>query len=227
MVPSGKAQQHTGRDSLGIVAERAGLTFANGPAYSVLRFEPEHRFPVTSGTGRSNMVASRMETARSLFITGLKNAHALEQQASQIIGRQLDRIESYPDVADRLRQHLEETRTQQQRVEEILGSMNETYSALKDFGAGFMGNMAAIAHAPAPDEILKNSFANLAFENYEIAAYTSLIALAEANGATQALGLLERTLREEQDMAKWVADHLKSVTLTFLERSSAGAKADR
>jgi ferritin-like metal-binding protein YciE len=173
------------------------------------------------------MVDSRMETARSLFITGLKNAHALEQQASQIIGRQLDRIESYPDVADRLRQHLEETRTQQQRVEEILGSMNESHSALKDFGAGFMGNMAAIAHAPAPDEILKNSFANLAFENYEIAAYTSLIALGEVNGATQALGLLEKTLREEQDMAKWVADHLKSVTLTFLERSSAGAKADR
>lgn len=71
------------------------------------------------------MVDSRMETARSLFITGLKNAHALEQQASQIIGRQLDRIELYPDVADRLREHLEETRTQQQRVEEILGSMNE------------------------------------------------------------------------------------------------------
>ena len=123
------------------------------------------------------MVDSRMETARSLFITGLKNAHALEQQASQIIGRQLDRIELYPDVADRLRQHLKETRTQQQSVEEILGSMNETYSALKDFGAGFMGNMAAVAHAPAPDEILQNFFANLAFENYEIAAYTSLIAL--------------------------------------------------
>jgi ferritin-like metal-binding protein YciE len=173
------------------------------------------------------MAAANMETARSLFITGLKNAHALEQQASQIIGRQLDRIESYPDVAARLRQHLEETRTQQQRVEEILGSMNETYSAVKDFGAGFMGNMAVIAHAPAPDEILKNSFANLAFENYEIAAYTSLIALGEANGATRVLGLLEETLREEQDMAKWVADHLKSLTLTFLERSSAGAKADR
>jgi hypothetical protein len=150
----------------------AGLTFANGPAYSVLQFEPEHRFSVADGTARSNMVDSRMETARSLFITGLKNAHALEQQASQIIGRQLDRIELYPDVADRLREHLEETRTQQQRVEEILGSMNETYSALKDFGAGFMGNMAAIALAPAPDEILKNFFAILAFENYEIAAYT-------------------------------------------------------
>jgi ferritin-like metal-binding protein YciE len=173
------------------------------------------------------MAVTNAETARSLFVTGLKNAHALEQQATQIIGRQLDRIESYPDVADRLRKHLEETRTHQQRVEEILGSMNETYSVVKDFGAGFMGNIAALAHTPAPDEILKNSFANLAFENYEIAAYTSLIALAEANGANSALSPLKQTLSEEQAMAKWVADHLKSITLTFLERSSAGAKADR
>jgi hypothetical protein len=28
-------------------------------------------------------------------------------------------------------------------------------------------------------------------------------------------------------MAKWVADHLKTITLTFLERSSAGVQADR
>ena len=167
------------------------------------------------------------DVARSLFITGLKNAHALEQQATQIIGRQLDRIESYPEVADRLRKHLDETRTHRERVEEILGSLNETHSAIKDFGAGFMGNMAALAHAPAPDEILKNSFANLAFENYEIAAYTSLIALGEANGATSAVTTLKQTLKDEEDMARWVADHLKSITLTFLERSRAGAKADR
>jgi ferritin-like metal-binding protein YciE len=173
------------------------------------------------------MAVTNPGAARSLFVTGLKNAHALEQQATQIIGRQLDRIESYPEVAERLRRHLDESRTHQHRVEEILGSLNETYSALKDFGAGFMGNMAALAHTPAPDEILKNSFANLAFENYEIAAYTSLIALAEANGANAAVTSLTQTLKEEQDMAKWVADHLKSLTLTFLERSSAGVNADR
>ena len=176
------------------------------------------------------MAVTDTETARSLFVTGLQNAHALEQQASQIIGRQLDRLETYPDVAERLRKHLDETRTHQQRVEEILTSMDETYSTLKDFGAGFMGNMAALAHTPAPDEILKNSFANLAFENYEVAAYTSLIALAEANGANGANGALKalnQTLKEEQDMAKWVADHLRSITLTYLERRSAGAQADR
>src|SRR5436305_13100123 len=166
---------------------------------------------------------STSDAARSIFVTGLKNAHALEAQATQIIGRQLDRLENYPEVAERLRLHLEETKQHQQRVEEILGSLNEDYSTIKDIAAGFMGNMAALGHTPAGDEILKNSFANLAFENYEIAAYTSLIALAEANGANGALSPLKQTLEEEKDMAKWVSDHLKSITLTFLERSSAGA----
>ena len=73
----------------------------------------------------------------------------------------------------------------------------------------------------------QNSFADLAFENYEIAAYTSLIALGEANGASSALTALKQTLKEEQDMAKWVADHLRAITLTYLERRSAGAQADR
>ncbi len=49
---------------------------------------------------------------------------------------------------------------------------------------GLMGNMAALAHAPAQDEILKNTFANHAFENYEIAVYDSLIAIAEAAART-------------------------------------------
>src|SRR3954468_11790660 len=114
---------------------------------------------------------STSDEARSIFVTGLKNAHALEAQATQIIGRQLDRLESYPKVAERLRLHLEETKQHQHRLEEILGSLNEDYSTIKDIAAGFMGNMAALGHTPAADEILKNSFANLAFENYEIAAY--------------------------------------------------------
>src|SRR4051795_11049604 len=54
---------------------------------------------------------STSDAARSIFVTGLKNAHALEVQATQIIGRQLDRLENYPDVAEGLRLHLEERRS--------------------------------------------------------------------------------------------------------------------
>lgn len=35
-----------------------------------------------------------------------------------------------------------------------------------------VGSMAAMGHSVAGDEILKNSFANFAFENYEIAPTT-------------------------------------------------------
>src|SRR5256885_1552118 len=82
---------------------------------------------------------STSDAARSIFVTGLKNAHALEAQATQIIGRQLDRLENYLEVAERLRIHLEETKQHQRRLEELLGSLNEDYSAIKDIAAGFSG----------------------------------------------------------------------------------------
>ncbi len=49
------------------------------------------------------------ESYRDTFITGVVNARALEVQATQLINRQLERIETYPEVADRLRLHLQET----------------------------------------------------------------------------------------------------------------------
>ena len=49
------------------------------------------------------------------------------------------------------------------------------------------GNMAAPGHSAAQDEILKNSLANFAFENYEIASHKSLIQLAEESGNEAAL----------------------------------------
>ena len=173
------------------------------------------------------MATTGADKARDLFLVGLRNAHALETEAAQIIQRQLDRIVNYPEVADRLRLHLSETEHQKQRIEEILGNLGESHSSFKDMAAGFMGNMAAIAHAPAPDEILKNSFANLAFENYEIAAYTSLICLGETASQGAALSLLQQSLKEEESMATWVKDNLRPLTLKFAERSAQGLDADR
>ncbi len=56
------------------------------------------------------------------------------------------------------------------------------------------GGMAAMGHAMAGDEILKDSLANYAFEHYEIAAYKSLITLARTAGASDALPRCSRIL---------------------------------
>ena len=126
------------------------------------------------------MASYSPDVLQSVFVTGLKNVHGVEHQALSLIDRQLDHLENYPEVADMLRRHRVETEQQIERVDTILQGFGETPSSLKDAVLSFTGNMAALAHLPAPDEILKNSFANQAFENFEMAAYTSLIAMAEA-----------------------------------------------
>lgn len=166
-----------------------------------------------------------VEDRRSLFITGLKNAHAMENQAVSIIKPQLKRIENYPQVARRLEQHLQETDNQMKRIEDILGSLDEDHSAMKDWMLSAGGRMAAIGHSMADDEILKNSIANFAFENYEIAAYNSLLIMAEMGGFQSAMAALRENLSEEESMARWLSENLREVTAEFVTRHEAGESA--
>ncbi|MBV9077973.1 MAG: DUF892 family protein, partial [Methylobacteriaceae bacterium] len=100
------------------------------------------------------------DAAIDLYLDGLKNAHALEKQATQLINRQLERLENYPEVAQLLRRHLGETEQQIVRLDEILGSFGESRSVLKDIATSITGNMAALGHTVMWDKILKNHFAN-------------------------------------------------------------------
>ena len=171
------------------------------------------------------MILQPTRTLRSVFVTGLQNAHAVEQQALALIDRQLDRLTRYPEIADRLRSHRLETEDQIRRLEDILGSLGDRPSAFKDMAMGFMGNLAALGHVMAGDEVLKNQFVNAAFENFEIASYTSLIALAEAGSYPTAADLLQETLREEIAMAAWVQDSLPDLTRKFVGLAAAGRDA--
>jgi ferritin-like metal-binding protein YciE len=162
---------------------------------------------------------------RDVFIVGLRNAHAMENQALSIMKPQLQRVENYPEVAAKLEQHISETEGQIGRLEEILSGLNEDHSTLKDIALSFSGSMAALGHTMAGDEILKNSFANFAFENFEIAAYKSLLTVAEAGGYGAAMTGLQANLSEEKAMAEWLDNNLAALTTKFLSLREAGEKA--
>lgn len=166
-------------------------------------------------------------TSHDLFVTGLKNAHAMENQALSIMKPQASRIENYPDVEAQLKRHIAETEGQISRLERILDSLDEDKSSLKDLALSVAGTFAAVGHTVAPDEILKNSMANFAFENFEIAAYKSLIALAEASGNTGAVADLESNLNEELAMAEWLDQNIEGVTLKFASLKEAGETAKK
>jgi ferritin-like metal-binding protein YciE len=160
--------------------------------------------------------------ARDLLIVGLRNAHAMERQAQELMERQSERTRDYPQVQQRLSQHLQETRAQLQRLEAALRSLGESESALKDTAMSLTGNLAAMAHSLAGDEILKNMFANDAFEHYEIAAYKSLLTLCDAAGVNLRADL-QKSLDEEEQMAAWIDSHLRDVTLQFVAHEERAA----
>jgi len=165
--------------------------------------------------------------AQEVYVTGLRNQHAVEKQAVQLLERQVERLQNYPEMEARMRAHIAESEQQAQRLQELLSQFGATNSTLKDMGLQFMGNMAALAHAPAPDEVMKNTLANFAFEHYEIASYKSLLTLAEAVGDQSGLSALRTSLQEEEAMARWIDEHIGPTTLRFVQLSATGHTAGR
>jgi ferritin-like metal-binding protein YciE len=153
-----------------------------------------------------------MGTARDLLVVALRNAHAMESQAQELMERQIERTGEYSEVQSRLRQHLEATKQQIARLEDCLRLCDESESTLKDTATSLMGNVQAMMNAMAGDEILKNTFANSAFEHFEIAAYKSMLAMCERAGVDISAPL-QQSLREEEAMAQWVDSHVEGITL--------------
>lgn len=167
------------------------------------------------------------DEAMSVFATGLKNAHAMEKQALSILKPQAGRIENYPDMKARIEQHITETEGQIERLETIFEQIDEKHSGFKDMVLSMGGAMAALGHAAAGDEVLKDTFANYAFEHYEIAAYKSLIHISDRLVFDNASSLLRQTLDEEERMAQWIDEHVALVTEQYLALREADQQAKR
>lgn len=169
----------------------------------------------------------RLYNTRTLYLTSLRNAHGMETQAIQILSRQLERLEHYPEMEAAIRRHVTESETQRSRLEEVLDRYGESHSTIKDAALGTVGNLMAMAHIPAADEVIKDTLANFAFEHFEIAAYKSLITIAEAMGDGAAITAAKTSLGEEERMAAWINEHISPTTLQFMALAEGGAPASR
>ena len=87
--------------------------------------------------------------------------------------------------------------------------------------------LAALGHTVMTDEVLKNHFANHAFENFEIASYVSLITMAEATGHSAHVSALRTTLGEEERTAQAIRDMTPDLTRKYMSRLEQDKKADR
>jgi ferritin-like metal-binding protein YciE len=170
-------------------------------------------------------MSSTTDKTREVYIAGLRNQHAVENQAIELLERQVGRLENYPEMRNRMREHIQESQEQARRLEELLAELGTSHSSMKDTAMSLVGNLLAIGHSTAADEVVKNTFANFAFEHYEMAAYKSLLVLADSLSHAAGKSLLEASLDEETAMADWIEQHIAPTTLRYVERAAVGETA--
>lgn len=168
-----------------------------------------------------------MTEARNTFLDWLRDAHAMEAQAETMLTSQIGRLESYPDLKMRMEQHLRETEAQRNALGDLLESLGEDRSVMKDTMGKLMAAGQGLSGLFVADEVVKGSLASYTFEQMEIASYTMLIAAAEAVGERQAVQVLSGILAEEQAMAAWLAENLQPLTRSFLARQDSELQAKR
>jgi ferritin-like metal-binding protein YciE len=164
-----------------------------------------------------------MTNSKKWLTQWLRDAHAMEEQAETMLQSQIDRLESYPELRDRLSLHLDETRKQGQRLEQCLEKIGEGTSTLKDAGDKLVATAQGLSGIFAGDEVMKGTLAGYTFEHMEIASYKMLIAAAEEAGESDIQRICKENLREEEAMAAWLESNLRVVTARFLRRDELGS----
>ena len=169
--------------------------------------------------------AAGAAAGREHLVAWLRDAHAMEQQAIEMLEKMAGRLEHYPELRARIEEHLRQTHSQAERVERCLERLGAGTSGLKTAAGKITGGAQQLSGLFASDEVIKGGIADYAFERYEIACYEVLIAAAEQAGEPETRRVCEEILSEEEAMAAWLADHLPELTRRYLAREAAGEAA--
>ena len=167
-------------------------------------------------------------TPQEQVLDWLRDAHAMEEQAEQMLTVQASRLEHYGALKARIEQHISETRRQADQVKACIDRLGGSTSAMKDLSAKTMAFFQGMSGAFVTDEVVKGVLASYTFEHMEIASYRTLATAAAAIGDHETQKVCEEICREEEAMAGWLHDHMGDITTQFLQRTDApGATAKR
>ena len=142
---------------------------------------------------------------QSLFLYKLGDVYAAEKIVEKILPK-MQKEAHVPELAQGYGRHLEETRQQIQNIEKVFEALGEKPKAtrspvMEGLKTSYEEFAAEVDDAVTPDVLdLFATGATVKTEHVEIAAYTSLIAAAEAMGQTAIVELLRANLAQEQKM---------------------------
>jgi ferritin-like metal-binding protein YciE len=144
-----------------------------------------------------------MAEAKSLhdaFIDELRDAYDAEKQVLKALPKMIKAAAS-DELREAFESHLEETRGQVDRLEQVFASIDEKVRGKHCDGvAGIIEEGKSVMEEDFDDTTMDACLiaAGQRVEHYEMAAYGTLIAWAEVLGLSDAVELLQQTLDEEK-----------------------------
>ena len=139
-------------------------------------------------------------TLHDAFIDELRDTYDAEKQLTKALTK-LAKAASDPKLRQAFESHLEETQGHIDRLEQVFASLDEKVRGKHCDGiAGIIEEGKAIMEEDFDETTMDACLiaAGQRAEHYEMAAYGTLVAWAQAMGHTEAARLLQKTLGEEK-----------------------------
>jgi ferritin-like metal-binding protein YciE len=182
------------------------------------------QFSMLHKRGAKSMSTS---AARDNLIAWLRDAHAMEEQAETMLTAQHRRLQTYPELKDRIGEHIEETKQHAALLQSCLDRLGDGRSTVKVMAAKLTAMAQGLSGVFVSDEVVKGSLAGYTFEHMEIASYRILIAAADYVGDEETKAVCQRILDEEIAMATWLEENIGTVTQEYLRRDENDLEAKR
>jgi ferritin-like metal-binding protein YciE len=141
-----------------------------------------------------------IKTMDDLLLHGLKDIYYAENQIVKSLPKLIDKATNR-DLAKALRDHLEETRNQVTRLDQVFKKLGQEPKGVQCPAIdGLIKEADEVAGEVADKDVLDAAIVGSAqaVEHYEIARYGTLIAWAESLGHDDTIRLLNTNLNEEK-----------------------------
>jgi len=163
-------------------------------------------------------------TLHDAFIDELRDTYDAEKQLTKALPK-MAKAASSPLLREAFESHLEETRGQIERLEQVFEILEETVRGKHCDGIeGIIEEGKAVMEEDFDGVTMDACLiaAGQRAEHYEMAAYGTLVAWAEAMGHTEAAALLQQTLDQE----KMADEKLTTLAEGGINEEAAGAATD-
>jgi ferritin-like metal-binding protein YciE len=149
--------------------------------------------------------SANLDNLRKLYVNQLQMLLSTEQQITEALPKMIDKATD-TQLKQAFQSHLQETRLQVQRLEEILNRSEGEAKSVKCKVMAALATEGEDAVKDAADDAVRDAAlisAGQRVEHYEIAVYGAVRRWAQLLGETSDVELLEKTIAEEGH-----ADHL-------------------